>query len=106
MIFIEFLGSLLQLNQVNFGQLDCIVRRYLKDFSLPKYLAKMLQRSLGHCEQLYNLEFNFEKYQNKKHYKEENANPVIASDIRAVALILFSLKDLYGLDDASEYHKR
>jgi len=100
------LGSLLQLNQVNFGQLDCIVRRYLKDFSLPKYLAKMLQRSLGNCEQLYNLEFSFEKYQNKKHYKEENANPVIASDIRAVALILFSLKDLYGLDDASEYHKR
>merc|ERR1712079_971180 len=32
--------------------------------------------------------------------------PVVASDIRAVALILFALKDLYGLDDISEYHHR
>ena len=98
---------MLQLNQVDFGQLDCVLKRYLKEFSLPKYLAKMLKRSLGNCDQLYNLAFQFEKYQiPKKNYKEENANPVLASDIRAVALILFSLKYLYGIDDMSEYHNR
>ena len=84
---------MLQLNQVDFGQLDCVLKKYLKEFSLPKYLAKMLKRSLGNCDQLYDLAFKFEKYQiPKKNYKEENANPVLASDIRAVALILFSLK--------------
>ena len=98
---------MLQLNQVDFGQLDCVLKQYLKEFSLPKYLAKMLKRSLGNCDQLYDLAFKFEKYQiPKKNYKEENANPVLASDIRAVALILFSLKYLYGIDDMSEYHKR
>ena len=66
----------------------------------------MLKRSLGHCDQLYNLTFIFEKYQIRKNYKEENANPVIASDVRAIALILFALKYLYGLDDVSEYHAR
>ena len=105
--YFDFIGSLLQLNQVDFGELDCVLKRYLKEFSLPKYLAKMLKRSLGNCDQLYNLAFKFEKYQiPKKNYKEENANPVLASDIRAVALILFSLKFLYGIDDMSEYHNR
>ena len=98
-------GSLLSLKKVNFGCVTDVLNLYLKEFSLPKHLLKMIKRSLGNSTIL-DLNFKFETYKRLHYNREANATPLVSSDVRAVALILFALKYLYGLDDISEYHQR
>ena len=101
------LGELIQLKEINLGGTEMstvhsVVKRYLKEFALPKTLAKMLFNSLRHSE-LYELKWKFKPYIRDIGVSgERNAEPISSSDLRAIALILFALKYLYGLDDETE----
>ena len=103
--YMSQLGSMLNLNSARFGNIKSLIKRYLKEFSLPKYMAKMLERSFGQSG-LLDMDMTF--YDRKEHYagKIDNVKPLISSDLRAVALILLALKYCYGLDDVSEYFPR
>ncbi len=95
------LGALLDLKEVELGNMTSLLKRYLREFSLPKYLSKMLLRSLE-ATGIFNLSYKFEKYRKDPSF----CRPLPSMDLRALALILFGLKYLYGLDDESEYYQR
>ena len=101
------LGELIQLKEIDLGgtetsTVQSVVKRYLKEFALPKTLAKMLFNSLRHSG-LFELKWKFKPYQQDIGVSgERNTEPLFSSDLRAIALILFALKYLYGLDDETE----
>ena len=100
------LGEMIQLKEIDLGggtgTVQSVVKRYLKEFALPKTLAKMLFNSLRHSG-LYELKWKFKPYQRDIGVAgERNTEPLFSSDLRAIAIILFALKYLYGLDDETE----
>ena len=100
------LGELIQLEEVDLGTefmtVQSVIKRYLKEFSLPKSLANLLYKSLQHSG-LYELKWKFKTYQTEKTKSLVEPEPLVSSDLRAIAIILFALKYLYGLDDVSEF---
>ena len=102
-------GEMIHLKEINLGgstetssTVQSVVKRYLKEFALPKTLAKMLFNSLRHSG-LYELKWKFKPYQRDIGVAgERNTEPLFSSDLRAIAIILFALKYLYGLDDETE----
>jgi hypothetical protein len=96
------LGSLLDLKQVDLGQDTTLVKttlaRYLRELSLPATLGKVLFNSLRKTA-LFKLAYTFGPYSSKKKYEE---SPIVSADARSLAIILFGLKYLYGLDDVTE----
>ena len=101
------LGELLALKEVDFGTghftVTKVIGRFLKELALPKSLSKIICTNLEHSD-LYYLRWKYQRYDRSK--KMDTNEPIVSSDVRAIALILFALKYLYGLDDESETHKR
>merc|ERR1719210_638739 len=62
-----------------------------------------MYKNLEHSD-LYYIRWKYQRYDRSK--KMDTNEPIVSSDVRAIALILFALKYLYGLDDESENHKR
>ena len=77
-----------------YGNLESVIKRHLKEFCLPSKLNDVIKRSLEHTN-LMEVKYEF----GVSHVTMPSL------DVRALSLILFAIKYLYGLDDQTEYYR-
>lgn len=90
------LGLLIDLKTADFSvdgdQVTVALSRVIRELALPQRLNKIIESAVRKTD-LLSLKYTFDK---------KNPDPVVSADLRALGLLLYALKYLYGLDDISE----
>ncbi len=98
-------GTYLRLGDVDLGSKGKTVRqvleRMLQNLSLPKCLSKIIHNAIRRTD-LWQVKFSFPQTLT---VASRSTEPVPSTDLRAMALLLFALKYLYGLDDIQERYR-